>query len=271
MDWSQCRMGETRKQKILETLANQDSVSVLALSERFGVSPVTIRTDLNQLAEMGKVSRVHGGARLADERMRQELTYVARQKINAEQKRCISIAAAALVRSEEAIVLDSSTTAVAVGMALKGRDDLENVTVVTTGLWTALELLGCPHIQVVLTGGQIRDTTGSITGVFTDDVLSRFYFSKAFLGAWGLTLKSGLTDIHLQEIELKQKIMTRSECVNIVVDGAKFGRRALSTYATFDQVSQIFTDTTAPPEMVAALRDRGVDVQVTCKPDDADG
>jgi DeoR family transcriptional regulator of aga operon len=264
-------MGENRQQKILEILADQDSVNVLALSERFGVSPVTIRTDLNQLAEMGKVSRMHGGARLADERMRQELTYVARQKINAEQKRCIGIAAAALVSSEEAIVLDSSTTAVAVGVALKGRDDLENVTVVTTGLWTALELLGCPHIQVVLTGGQIRDTTGSITGVFTDEVLSRFYFSKAFLGAWGLTLDSGLTDIHLQEIELKQKIMTRSEHVNIVVDGAKFGRRALSTYAAFDQVSQIFTDTTAPSEMVAELRDNGVQVQVTCTPGVMDG
>ena len=258
-------MGENRQQKILEILADQDRVNVLALSEYFGVSSVTIRTDLNQLAEMGKVTRLHGGAQLADERMRQELTYVARQKINAEQKRCIGIAAAALVNSEDAIVLDSSTTAVAVGVALKGRDDLENVTVVTTGLWTALELLGCPHIHVVLTGGQIRDTTGSITGAFTDEFLSRFYFSKAFLGAWGLTLESGLTDIHLQEIELKQKIMMRSECVNIVVDGAKFGRRALSTYATFDQVTQIITDWTAPNEMVAALQDR-VKVQVTCEP-----
>ena len=170
-------MAAERQQKILELLAQQEQVTVSELSGAFDVSPVTIRTDLNQLAELGKVVRTHGGARLAAERMRQELSYATRQRINAEQKRCIGETAATLVCSEDAILLDSSTTAVAVGTALKGRPDLEDITVVTTGVWTALELLGASHIQVVLAGGQVRETTGSITGVFTEEILSRFNFA----------------------------------------------------------------------------------------------
>ena len=256
-------MTEDRHQKILERLADTEQITVAELSETFNVSPVTIRTDLNQLAEMGKVIRTHGGARLAGERMRQELTYATRQRINAEQKRCIGEVAAALVCSENAILLDSSTTAVAVGAALKQRSDLETITVVTTGVWTALELLGTPHIQVVLAGGQVRDTTGSITGLFTEEILSRFNFSKVFLGAWGINLEEGCTDTHLAEVELKQKMIARSRAVYIVVDGAKFGRSGLATFASPDQIAGIITDPSAPEEAISAFRQRGIDVQIT--------
>lgn len=257
-------MAAERQQKILELLAQQEQVTVSELSGAFDVSPVTIRTDLNQLAELGKVVRTHGGARLAAERMRQELSYATRQRINAEQKRCIGETAATLVCSEDAILLDSSTTAVAVGTALKGRVDLEDITVVTTGVWTALELLGASHIQVVLAGGQVRETTGSITGVFTEEILSRFNFAKVFLGAWGITLEQGATDTPLAEVELKQKIIARSETVYIVADGSKLGRRALATFAPVGAITGLVSDDSAPLELITALRERGVEVHIAC-------
>ena len=255
-------MIEDRHQKILAAIAQAELVSVAELSEQFKVSTVTIRADLNQLAEMGKVIRTHGGARLAGERMRQELTYATRQRINADEKRCIGQEAAAMVISEEAILLDSSTTAVAVGAALKQRTDLENITVVTTGIWTALELLGAPQIQVLLLGGQVRDATGSITGPFTEDILDRFNFSKAFLGAWGIDLHEGATDTHLAEVELKRKIIPRSKSIYIVVDGSKFGRLAIASYAAIAEITGIITDPSAPSESVAALRSRGLEVHI---------
>lgn len=255
-------MVENRHQKILEALAKKSQVTVAELSATLNVSPVTIRTDLNHLADAGKVARTHGGARLVAERMRQELSYASRQRINAEQKRRIGVIAATLVKSEDAILLDSSTTSVAVGTALKQRTDLANITVVTTGVWTALELLGAPHVQVVLVGGHVRDTTGSITGLFTEDILSRFSFAQVFLGAWGIALEEGVTDTHLVEVQLKSKIVTRARSVYIVVDGSKFGRLALASYATLDEISGIITDASAPLDMVTTLRQRGIDVRI---------
>ena len=258
-------MLDERHQQILEILVSQGQVSVVELSGTFDVSPVTIRTDLNRLAAMGKVVRTHGGARLATERIHQELTYATRQQINAGKKRCIGETAAALVSSGDAIILDSSTTAVAVGQTLKQRGDLENLTVVTTGIWAALELLGTPHIHVILTGGHVRDTTGSITGTFTEDILSRINLKAAFLGAWGLTLGEGATDTHLAEVELKTKIIARSQAVHIVVDGSKFGRLALASYASLDQINGVITDESAPDEMIAELRSKGIEVLIACK------
>lgn len=251
-----------RHQRIVEILLEQETATVAELSERFDVSPVTIRSDLNQLAEHGRVIRTHGGARIAKERVRQEITFAKRQRINIEQKRSIGEHAVTLIRPNESILLDASTTAVAVGQAIKRRPDLKDITVVTTGIWTALELLGSPDINVVLTGGHVRTTTGSITGSITNQVLETFNFQKVFLGAWGITVEDGLTDTHLTEVELKRAIISRAREVIAVLDGSKFGQLGLATFATLDEVTCIITDTTAPEEMVAGVRDSGVEVQI---------
>lgn len=251
-----------RHQQIVETLLEQETATVTELSERFDVSPVTIRSDLNSLAEQGRIVRTHGGARLAKERVRQEITFAKRQRTNIEQKRCIGEHAATLIQPNESILLDASTTAVAVGQAIKQRSDLKDITVVTTGIWTALELLGSPDINVVLTGGNVRTTTGSITGSITHQVLETFNFQKVFLGAWGITLEEGLTDTHLTEVELKRGIIARAQEVVAVLDGSKFGQLGLASFATLADITRIITDDTSPPEMVDAICERGVEVQI---------
>lgn len=251
-----------RHQEIVETLLERETATVNELSERFDVSPVTIRSDLNSLAEQGRIIRTHGGARIAKERVRQEITFAKRQRTNIEQKRCIGERAATLIGTNESILLDASTTAVAVGQAIKRRPDLKDITVVTTGIWTALELLGSSDVNVVLTGGHVRTTTGSITGSITSQVLETFNFQKVFLGAWGITLEEGLTDTHLTEVELKRAIIPRAREVIAVLDGSKFGQLGLASFASLDDITCIITDETAPAEMIAAVRGRGVDVLI---------
>lgn len=251
-------MIQTRHQQILEILSQQQTASVADLSEQLAVSTVTIRADLNQLAESGQVVRTHGGARLVKERKRQEQSFAMRQQLNADAKRLIGRAAASLVEPGESILLDASTTAVAVGQALKEMPQLDNITVVTTGIWTALELLGASHINVVLGGGQVRNTSGSITGVITNEILERFNFSKAFLGAWGIDIKEGLTDSPLMEVELKRAIMRNSRDIIAVVDGGKFGRLGLASFAAPYEITHIVTDETAPTDMLSAFQELGV-------------
>ena len=228
----------------------------------FGVSPVTIRSDLNQMAEQGRIMRTHGGATLAGERTRQEYSFVAQQRINALQKQMIGRTAASMVNSGEAILLDASTTAFAVGRALKNRPDLYNVTVVTTGIWAALELLGVPHLDIVLTGGHLRTTAGSITGFIAHDNLARFNFQKAFLGAWGITLEEGLMDSPMAEVDLKRTIISRSQELIAVLDGSKFGRTSLATFASPVETSLIITDDSIPPDILKEFRSNEIDILI---------
>jgi DeoR/GlpR family transcriptional regulator of sugar metabolism len=251
-----------RQKRIVEHLAENQSASVSELSRMLDVSPVTIRNDLNQLAGSGHVVRVHGGAQLLGERQRQEVTFSRRQRIQAVQKQQIGAAAASLVQPFDTILLDSSTTAVAVVRALKCTSTLQDVTILTTGIWTALEVLGCPGVNVVLAGGLVRTTTGSIAGSITQQVLQQFNIQKAFLGAWGLTLEEGLTDTPLMEVELKRTIIQRSQEVIAILDSTKFGRAALASFASIDQIQRVITDPDAPYELVAALQERGVEVLI---------
>jgi DeoR/GlpR family transcriptional regulator of sugar metabolism len=255
-------MLQERQDKIISLLINQQSVTVTELSEMFDVSSVTIRNDLNQMAEQGLISRTHGGARLAGERTRQEYSFAAQQRINAPQKQLIGQTAASLVQSGEAILLDASTTAFAAGQALKKRTDLYNVTVVTTGIWTALELLGVPHLDIILTGGHVRTAAGSITGFIAHDNLGRFNFQKAFLGAWGITLEEGLMDSPMAEVDLKQTIISRSQELIAVIDGSKFGRTSLAQFATPFETSLIITDESIPLEIEEEFRLNGINLLI---------
>ena len=123
-----------RHQKILELLAAEGNLSVSKLSEMLSVSEVTIRTDLTQLAKEGKVLRDHGSARILEERVKQEYSFQTRKSQNFDKKNKIGLAAANFVHPEDSILLDSSTTVLAMTKALRERDDIKEVTVIPTGI-----------------------------------------------------------------------------------------------------------------------------------------
>jgi DeoR family transcriptional regulator of aga operon/DeoR family fructose operon transcriptional repressor len=255
-------LANDRQQQIMERLLAQESASVTELSEFFRVSPMTIRNDLNYLADQGRIVRIHGGARIATRRTRQEYSFATRQSINAIRKERIGRLAATLISPIDSILLDASTTAIAVARALKDIPTLSELTVVTTGLWTALELLEAPNVSTVLAGGYVRSTTGSETGSIATQSLESLHIQKAFLGAWGLSLEEGLTDTHLLEVGLKKAVIERAQQVIAIVDGSKFGRLGLAAFAAVDQISCLITDDSAPEDMLDALRNAGVDVYI---------
>ncbi|MCA9935709.1 MAG: DeoR/GlpR transcriptional regulator [Ardenticatenaceae bacterium] len=251
-----------RQNQIIEILQDRQTVTVAELSEMLDVSSVTVRSDLRQLADQGRIQRTHGGATLSGERARQEYTFAARQQLHAARKQAIGELAATLVSPMESILLDASTTSLAVGTAIKRQPDLVDLTVVCTGVWTAMEMLGFPNINVMLAGGHLRTTTGSITGSIAHEMLRNFHIQKAFLGAWGLSLNEGLTDTNLQEVELKRCIVDRSHEVIAVVDGSKFGQIGLASFASAHKLTHIVTDDSAPPDQIQAFRDEGIEVLV---------
>ena len=241
----------------------RESATVADLSDLLHVSTVTIRADLAGLADDGRIVRTHGGARLADGRTRQELSFVTRQDINAAQKSAIGQKAASLIAPVESILLDASSTAVATAQGIKASAQFRELTVVTTGIWTALELMGLSNIHVLLTGGLARGQTGALTGLIAQKALRDLNVSKAFLGAWGITPEGGLTDVHLTEVEIKRCIVERAQTIIAIIDGSKFGRLGLASFAPTSKIDTLITDDSAPPEMVDSLRQQGVEVLVT--------
>lgn len=241
---------EARREQILSRLSEQDRTTVSELSQALGVSEVTVRKDLDQLEAQGMITRIHGGAVFSG-RGRLELYFNAREQIKREEKRRIAAAAASLVVSGQTIFLDASTTAFQLARLLKDR---RNLTVVTNGLYTALELTFVPDIRVVVVGGVVRRRSSSLVGGLSYDLLRRLHVDIGFFGARGVTARAGLTEADLDEAQLKQHMVEASATVVGILDSSKWGEAHLSSFALPVDIDRIISDSDAPEAGVQELR-----------------
>jgi DeoR family transcriptional regulator of aga operon len=183
-----------RREAMLEALQESEFLRVTELGERFGVSDVTVRADLSALASTGDVRRVHGGA-MPTSSARIERSFEEVAGANAEEKAAIARAAAQLVASDSVVALDVGTTTTALATALRGRTDLERVTVITNGLNIALELeRAAPRISVIVTGGTLRALQHSLVNPLATMILSTINPDVAFIGCNGVHPTIGVTN-----------------------------------------------------------------------------
>jgi DeoR/GlpR family transcriptional regulator of sugar metabolism len=258
-----------RQEHIARIIEEHGRARVSDLAAQFGVSAVTIRKDLLALESERRVVRTHGGA-IAFDRSRPELAFEIRERLQADEKLRIGAAAAALVHDGESIVMDASTTALSVARHLKARRGWSQLTVITNGLRLASELAGHPGIIVLMLGGRVRWEALSVVGQLGDGLFSRINVQKAFLGAAGFTLESGLADATDEEAQIKRSMVTAAREVIAIVDRTKWERAAFATFCPTDKISTVLTDEGAPDAMVQALTGRGVDVRLV-RPDDPAG
>lgn len=251
---------DDRKLNILELIAGHESMSVKELSKLLDVSEATIRTDLDTLEKKGKIVRFHGGARLIESRLKQELDYQERKDLNFDKKKEIGALAANMVESNQSILLDASTTSFAMAKALRNKENLKDVTVMPLGIWTTVELLGAENFSIMVPGGYLRHASASITGLSTIDFFNGLIIQKAFLGAWGVSVDQGLTDRHMQEVQLKKMIAEKAQEVILLVDGSKFSQSGLASYAPVEKISKIITDKSAPASEIEKLQEMGIEI-----------
>jgi DeoR family transcriptional regulator of aga operon/DeoR family fructose operon transcriptional repressor len=183
--------------------------------------------------------------------------FALRKELHLAEKERIGRAAAALVRDGDSIALDASTTAWQIARHLKDRREL---TVVTNGLFVALEFLDSPGVTVVMPGGSLRAASASLVGDQGACILERYHVQRGFFGAGGFTLEEGLTDTNQYEVELKQRMVERSKEVIAVVDSSKWGQVTFASLALVAQLDRVLTDDAAPDEMVTELQARGIEV-----------
>lgn len=241
---------EERRQRVLRRIKEDGRVSVAQLSQEFGVSEVTIRIDLQALADRKLIVRTHGGAVAADSRL-YELTLTMRRQQQVQEKSRIGEAGATMVADGDAIILDSSSTALAIAQHLKRR---QHLTIVTNSLAVAQEMLDAPDVTVVMSGGRVRRETASLVGVDGLEMLRKFNIQKGFFGAHGITVDDGLTDVSADEAEVKRKLAEMCRQVVAVLDATKWGKVGLVSFACLDQIQTVISDTHAPAELVEQVR-----------------
>lgn len=253
---------EMRLVLIQQLLDQGGFVRVRDLAERFGVSTVTVRNDLQLLEERELVQRVHGGA-MPWNRSRGERPYEEVVTRRAAEKTAIGRAAAALVSSGETISVDVGTTAAALVQALVDRTELQDLTVVTSGIQMAMMLEAAhPRISVVVSGGTLRPKQHSLVDPLATDVFKSLRVDTAFIGCNGITVAGGVTNVNLPEAAVKRAMVDAAARVIALADHTKIGVRALAPICGVDGIDALVTDASAGADALAELRNEGVDVVV---------
>jgi DeoR family transcriptional regulator, aga operon transcriptional repressor len=252
-------LAAVRRDKILAFLRERASATVTELSGLCEVSEVTIRQDLNQLSEEGLLIRTRGGA-LHAARSARESSVAGRLAHNADVKQRIGECAARMVNAGDSVLIDASSTGVYVARALAAKRDLRDLTVITNGIYTAIELLGRPDISTILTGGHVLVHSASLSGSLAWDHLGKVMANIGFFGTRGLTLDYGVTELNIHEADVKRKMIERCREVVIVTDSSKFADVSLVTFAEIGSIQRLVTDDAAPADLLDALRLRGVQV-----------
>jgi len=247
-----------RRQEIVRRVNQTGRVAVAELSAEFGVSEVTIRADLQVLADYNLVVRTHGGAVPASPGL-QELSLALRRQQQVQEKSQIGLAAAGLITDGDAIILDSSSTALSIAGNLKNHRYL---TVIPNGISVAQELLDAPGVSVVVTGGTLRRETMSLVGPEGLEIVRHFNVQKGFFGAHGISLAEGLTDVSVDEADVKRPMVAMCRQAIAVLDATKWGRVGVASFASLEQVSTVITDAHAPADLVAQVGARGIEVTV---------
>jgi DeoR/GlpR family transcriptional regulator of sugar metabolism len=253
-----------RRQRILADLDRTGDGLIPRLSDKYGVSAMTIRRDLKTLEDGGQIVRTHGGAvRLTGMAKSEELSDWHRRLLCAQaQKEAIArYAAQKLVEDNDVIFLEGGTTVAMMAQFLAER---ERLTVVTNGLYTAEMLLRYlkPSTRILCAGGLLQRETGAFVGPLSNRFFGEFHAHRLFLSASGLTLAAGLTDPEILETAVKQAMIAAATEVIVLLDSSKFGAQSLMRVVEWTAVHHLITDAAAPRDVVKALRERGVRVEI---------
>lgn len=249
-----------RRREIVEWVNQYGKITIADICAHFDVCEMTARRDLRELDREGLLRRVHGGA-VSSLRRSYEPPFQLRASDHSTFKERIGRAAAALIQDGDSIAFDTGTTTLEVVRALR---EPHNLTILTTSLPIANEIAGRfpleAGVRLILAGGIVRPNELSMIGSFTEQMCSQIHVDRAFVGFGGLTLEEGLTEYNLEDAMVKRALLRSAHQKIAVIDSSKFGRVTFVSVGPLTVVDIIVTDAHAPPDMVAALRDLGVQV-----------
>ena len=231
-------LANQRREQIMKLLTEDGSAKVIDLAKIFKVSEVTIRQDLEKLESHDLIIREHGGAFLKSvEDQVRSLSLM--NKDNMDKKVLIGKKAAEFIDNGDVIILDSGSTTTEIAKNLIGR---KNLTVITNSLNIAIILGSQPAIEVIMTGGEFKPPTLSLTGQKAADFLADIHVDKLFLATAGISLKAGLTYPSISDLVVKKAMIDAADTVYLVADSTKIRKSSFASLGALSLINYLITD-----------------------------
>jgi DeoR family transcriptional regulator, aga operon transcriptional repressor len=245
----------SRREQALELVRTRDFVRIQDLSDRFGVSIVTVRHDLDVLEDHGHIRRVRGGA-VPRKSPHPESSYEAREAAQSAEKARIARKSLEMITSDSAVILDVGTTTMAIARELVVRTDLQNVTVFTSGINIALALeRAIPRIDVVVTGGTLRPLNHSLVEPMAGLMYEHIRAATSFVGCNGIHVERGITTTNLPEAAMKQRMLAAGHRRIVVADATKFSQDSMVRVCGLEDLDTIVTAGDVDPSFLGTVRE----------------
>lgn len=244
-----------RKKLILTRLAAHGQIVAKDLAREVGTSEDTIRRDLRELAQVGKLQRVHGGALPASAAVGDLRV---REQVSPQEKIALGRVGAAMIQSGQVVILDGGTTAIQVARHL----DLElRATIVTHSPNVAVELAAHPSVEIIVLGGRLFRHSMVNVGAAVIDAASRLRADLYFMGVTGVHPDAGLSTGDAEEAAVKRALHERSAETIVLASAEKLLAASAFVVAPLRELSRLVVPTTTPERTMRALRAGGVKVQ----------
>ncbi|MFC4062560.1 DeoR/GlpR family DNA-binding transcription regulator [Planomonospora corallina] len=239
-------LAQQRQQTILERVRSSGGVRVADLVREFGVSDMTIRRDLEALAERGLLEKVHGGATATGPGRAEEPGFAAKSARQQAEKEAIARRAAELVRPGTAVALSAGTTTWTLARFLV---DVPELTVITNSVRIADVFHRADRADrtVVLTGG-VRTPSDALVGPVAVAAIRGLHVDTLFLGVHGMSARAGFTTPNLLEAETDRELVASAHRLVVPADHTKWGTVGISTIARLADAHVVISDPGLPRE-----------------------
>lgn len=249
-------MVNERQQQILDLFDTEEFIRVNEISDALKVSAVTIRKDLSFLESKSLLYRTHGGARKQSS-FAFEKNISEKEEVQVEQKIAIAKKAATLIQDHDFVILASGTTLHHLARNLL---DFSKLTVLTSSLKVGLELCDNEKIDIIQLGGDVRKSSGSVVGPFSETILKQFSCNKLFLGVDGIDFDFGLSTSNAMEAHLNLLMIKSADKVYILADSTKINKRGFGKICEIHKMDALITDSGISAKDFATLSDMGIEV-----------
>jgi DeoR/GlpR family transcriptional regulator of sugar metabolism len=238
-----------RRQDVLRAIRG-GATHVSQLAQTFGVSEMTVRRDLDELARDGHIERVRGGAVTVAAEPPFDQTLIERF----DEKNAIGAAAAALVQDGQTVMMDIGTTTLQAARHLHGK----TLTVVTSSLAVYEELVPDEAIELILPGGTVRRNYHSLVGILAETALRQLKADVLFLGTSAVDARFDVWDSTMVEVPIKRAMIEAAAEVVLLADTAKFSMAGLVRICEGGVIDRLVTNAPPPPEAAAAAERAGI-------------
>ena len=249
-----------RHEKIRELVQTKGFVTIESLSKEFGLTPQTIRRDINILSRNGLIDRYHGGAGLAYST--ENVEYTQRKILYLKEKRQIARMVAEHIPNKASLFINIGTTTEEIAKMLCNHQRLR---VITNNLNVASILSRNEDFEIIVAGGLVRHRDCGIIGPLTIDFIRQFRVDYGIIGISGIDLDGTLLDFDYREVHAARAIIDNSRKVFLATDHTKFGRNAMVRLGNISEIDALFTNRPLPTALTEVLIQADVQLHVAGK------